>query len=479
MRVVLVVAVITLLGVRAGHADPGCVAVFEEIRAAVETDYVGFPIAIAPDTSRLQQYHADVAIGRAAAASASPTQCSVTLQRFVESVDDPHVFLLERPILTETESAAHRAGAERMRLSRRVMARAAAARGGLEGVWATPEFDVVIVPGARRGVFAAVVSASRNETWAPGDIAGRFVRDGAYWRATLYQGADRVPMRVRAALQREAQMLHMPPTTWGRRTDAANGFDPERPRSPSFVLISNRVALLTIPSFSPEHRETLAGLLMEHDQAIRARELLILDLRGNEGGSSTIGFQLLEPYYGALQLEPFDGPRPHPGAISSPRMLRHYSAMRDQLPADSDARPIFDGFIARMEEAPGTVVPFFDNADISAGFYTRGAPQAVHEAPPRVAILVDRHSVSAAEAFVIEARRSGRVTIYGEPTGRSIDYQNVVMFTVGEGPLRHFLGLPTMASSDELPARGFNRTGVLVDVALQTGTDWVATVSAP
>ena len=138
MRVILVAAVITLLGMRAGHADPGCVAVFEEIRAAVETDYVGFPIAIAPDTSRLQQYHADVAIGRAAVAAASQTQCSVALQRFVESVDDPHVFLLERPIFTEAESAAYRAGAERMRVSRRVMARAAAARGGLEGFWLRP-----------------------------------------------------------------------------------------------------------------------------------------------------------------------------------------------------------------------------------------------------------------------------------------------------------------------------------------------------
>lgn len=478
MRAVLVAAVMTLIGVRAGHADPGCVAVFEEIRAAVETDYVGFPNAIAPDASRLEQYHADVAIGRAGAASASPTQCSVALQRFVESVDDPHVFLLERPVFTETESAAHRAGAERMRLSRRVMARAAAARGGLEGVWATPEFDVAIVPDGRRGALAAVVSASRDEAWAPGDIAGRFVPDGAYWRATIYKGADRVPMRVRAALQRDAQMLHMPPTTWGRRAQAANGFNPERPRSPSFVLVSDRAALLTIASFSPEHREMLAGLLIEHDQAIRAREVLILDLRGNEGGSSTIGFQLLEPYYGALQLEPFDGPRPHPGAVSSPRMLRHYSAMRDQMPADSDARPILDDFIARMEAAPGTVVPFFESANVSAGFYARGAPHAVHERPSRVAILVDRHTVSAAEAFVIEARRSGRVTIYGEPTGRSIDYQNVAMFAVGDGTLRHLLGLPTMASSDELPARGFNRTGVPVDVALPENSDWIAAAAA-
>ncbi len=474
MRGILIAVVMTIEGTVAAYADPECAAVFEEILSAVETDYVGFPMAIASDASRLAQYRANVARGRAAASSASPTECSLALQRFVESVDDPHVFLLERPALNEAESESYRAGAERMRLSQRAMARAAAARGGLEGLWATPGFDVALVPAGRRGVFAAVVTASRDEAWAPGDVAGRFVRDGAYWRATLYQGADRVPMRVRAALQRDAQMLHMPPVTWGRRGDAANGFDPELPRAPSFALVSERAALLTIPSFSPEHRETLAGLLTEHDEAIRAREVLIIDLRGNEGGSSTIAFQLLEPYYGALQLEPFDGPRPHPGAISSPRMLRHYGAMRDQLPANSETRPIFDNFLARMEAAPGTVVPFFESADVSAGFYTRGAPQAVHETPTRVAILVDRHSVSAAEAFVIEARRSDRVTIFGEPTGRSIDYQNVAMFTVGEGPLRHFLGLPTMASSDELPARGFNRTGVPVDVALPAGTDWVA-----
>jgi hypothetical protein len=401
------------------------------------------------------------------------------LQRFVESVDDPHVFLLERTALSPEQSADYRERAETMRLSQRAVARAASARGGIEGLWATPKYDIVIVPQGerRRGAFVAVVTASRDAAWTVGDVAGRFVREGDYWRATLYRDEDRAPLRVRAALQRDGQMLHMPPLTWGRRAETNNDFNPDQPRSPSFSLVSDRSALLTIPSFSPEHREALVALLAQHDAAIRARELLILDLRGNEGGSSTVGFQLLEPYYSALELEPFDGPRPHPGALSSPRMSRHYIAMRDQIPADSDARPIFDSFLTRMEAAPGAIVPLFESVEMSASSYTRAAPQAVHEAPARVAILVDRHAVSAAEAFILEARRSPRVTIYGEPTGRSIDYQNVAMFAVGEGALRHLLGLPTMTSSDEVPARGFNRTGVPVDVALPAGMDWVALVA--
>jgi hypothetical protein len=84
--------------------------------------------------------------------------------------------------------------------------------------------------------------------------------------------------------------------------------------------------------------------------------------------------------------------------------------------------------------------------------------------------------VSAAEAFLIEAKRSPRVRVFGENTGGSIDYQNVAMFAFGSGALQHVLGLPTLASSDELPDRGFNRAGVPVDVRLGTGQDWIGAV---
>ncbi|MEZ5958360.1 MAG: hypothetical protein R3C27_14240 [Hyphomonadaceae bacterium] len=50
------------------------------------------------------------------------------------------------------------------------------------------------------------------------------------------------------------------------------------------------------------------------------------------------------------------------------------------------------------------------------------------------------------------------------------------MTGAGQGRLRHLLGLPSSAASDELPARGFNASGVPVDVSLAGERDWIAGV---
>jgi hypothetical protein len=281
-------------------------------------------------------------------------------------------------------------------------------------------------------------------------------------------------VRGAAVLQREGRMLHMPPLTWGRRDTAEIGFDPAKPRAPHFANLSDEAALITIPSFSPEHQQEIADLLTAHDGDIRGRNLLIVDLRGNEGGSAGLG-QFLAPYFYTAERRPALGPRVFPMALSSPLWLRYYGQIRDSLPEGED-RAFFDDFLRRMEAAPGALVPYFENADLAAELYAVAPPQSVHDTPRDVAIIVDRHSVSAAEAFVLEARRSTRVTVFGEPTGGSIDYQNVSMSGVGAGRLRHWLGLPSSAASDELPGRGFNAAGVPVDVSLQGERDWIGAV---
>lgn len=463
--------------VSVAQAEDQCVALFEDVRGQIETDYLGHVQAIAPDAQRSAAYRDAAAQARAEAAAASVSECTIVMQRFIATLNDPHVFLLERPQLTDAEAAAFRSAAERRDLST-LRSRPPRRNPGVEGVWAAPDFDVAVVPDGprRRGNFIAIVTQSRNEAWAPGDVAARFTRNGAEWIATLYRSEDRAPLRSPAALQREGEMLHMPPITWGRRAPAVSraNFNAVAPRAPFYANVNERTALITLPSFSPEHRQEIVDMLAAHDADIRARDVLIVDLRGNEGGSAGLG-QLLAPYYYTADQRAQIGPRTYPLGLSTPRWIGYYTQIRDSIPAGED-RDFFSDFIRRMEASPGALVPYFEDAALAAQLYATPAPAIVHETPAHVAIIVDRHSVSAAEAFVLTARRSGRVTIFGEPTGGSIDYQSVSMTGAGQGRLRHHLGLPSSAASDELPARGFNASGVPVDVSLAGERDWIAAV---
>ncbi|MFN4091402.1 MAG: S41 family peptidase [Brevundimonas sp.] len=454
------------------RADPACAAVLGKIRQAVETDYVGYAVAIAPEPARLAAYQAFAVEAERRAQTVAPTDCTHALRRFVGYFDDPHLFVLERPELAAAQAEAYRTA----HAPRPVPPAPAADLEGLQGVWVAPEFDIHVVPEGT-GRHVAIVAAARDDAWHVGDVAARFVETDGTIQATVYRSEDRAPIRYAAALQRDGMILHMPPLSWGRRLDTADAsspFDPSRPRAPTFAPLGDRAAIVALPSFSPEHRQAIVDLVSAHDADIRARPLLIIDLRGNDGGSTALA-RPLAPYYASANMAPATGPRVHPHAVSSPRIIRYYSNIRDSLPQGQE-RAFYDDFIARMQARPGRLVPYFEDQALAAMLLATPAPETIHPTPQHVAILVDRHSVSAAEAVLIEARRSARVTVFGEPTGGSIDYQNVTMFSVGEGEMRHLLGLPVVAASDELPGRGFNATGVPVDVDLTGQADWVSAV---
>ncbi len=458
-----------------------CASVFDEVRAGIETDYVGFAVAIAPSVDGTQAYHAFAAARAAEASNAVNTDCTPILNRFISYFGDPHVFLSEQPELSATETAVVRASAPRQDVDAAVELAWARRRRdylSIAGAWAAPEFDVVVRPVAgKRGEFVAMVVETRDEAWTVGDVAARFRQSGASFEATLYRAPHHIPVRIEAVIQRNV-LLHMAPLTWGRiaplSTRDRQAFAPRTPRAPTFAVLSETASLLSIPSFSPEHSEELATLLTAHAGEMRARRLLVLDLRGNEGGSAGLGV-MLAPYYYSANLRADTGPRPYPSALSSARMRRYFGRLRDNVEPGA-FRDSLDAFVPRLEAAPGQLVPFYATPEEAAAAYASGVPEVVYESPAHVAIIVDRHVVSAGEAVLLEARRSPRVTVFGKNTGGSIDYQNVAMFAIGEGQLSYYFGMPTMAASDELPAKGFNAAGVPVDVRLRLGRDWVASV---
>ena len=86
--------------------------------------------------------------------------------------------------------------------------------------------------------------------------------------------------------------------------------------------------------------------------------------------------------------------------------------------------------------------------------------------PRNVAILTDEMSVSAAEAFVLEAMRNEKVTLFGQPTGGAIDYGTVGIVRFGCPTAGLYVGYPTIVASDRLPEGGVRPTGIVPDVTI-------------
>ena len=449
-------------------SDCGCEADFEQLVEIVEESYVGYHLGVG--TSNEAEYRRVKEAVRTKARSSSADDCVWVLREYVDWFGDGHLFIGESPTVSAAESRRLAAGAARSTRSLDEIFEyldASEALEPVEGIWFDGQMEIAIV---REGDdFEAVCIESSNELWEPGTIKARLTPStGGEFRAELV-ASDFTRRNLVGALQKDL-LLHMPPFTWGKRAPVPwyceDLLHPKTPRGPTAAVIAPRVVLFSIPSHSPEHRVALEELVTRYTPDLAEAALLILDLRGDEGGSSGTT-RALAPFIETREQRPAIGPAGEPVVAASDRNARFFESLMSQgwIPADLPER---------IRAATGQVIPFSLDAASPSDLASARAEKA-H--PERVAIVVDRHVVSAGEAFVLGAMRNTKVTLFGEPTGGMIDYQNVRMVALKCADRGLMVGYPTLAASADLPEAGINAMGIPVDVPLAVeGSDVIRAV---
>ena len=441
---------------RTADVECSCLEDFDALVRHLETNYVGHPLYVTGDRAR--EFDRLQSRLRDKAKTASPDECIFVVRELTAWFDDDHLFIIEQPEISADSAARLAAAADRSARDTAAVMRQLRNRDRpedpIEGVW----FDkhglraaIVRDDAAPASDLVAVVLSDTTSGWAPGHIKARFARhsDGSY-AATVY-GADHAPRHYTARLYRDL-MLHMPPLTWGREVpDAADEvvLDPADPRAPVLRILDAGNVLLSIPSHDPAYRPRLDSLVARHDSALRSANTLIIDLRGNEGGSS-LTTRSLTPFLHTTEQRPSLGAQGPPAILVSDDNLAYFK--RVGVP---------DSMLNRLAVDKGKVVEVPSsrpNTDADT------LPEL--DRPAHVAMLVDRGVVSAGEAFLLSAMRNTKVTVFGENTGGVIDLQNVRIVRLacrGRGLL---LGYPTIAASANLPADGLNATGIAPHVRI-------------
>ncbi len=441
---------------------PSCAADLAGVRATLEADYAGFRLEVVGD--RLAAYERMYATLRRRA-SATGGDCYRLLDEFTRWFDDPHLFIYQTTRLDSAESA-RRARAVRMLPLTEDQARAyfsAAPRlDPIEGIWDDGHLRVAVMPdsGVHRERFVAVVLRPDTSTWAPGAVRGTFTRlpDGSY-DGELY-GANYVHWHRHAHVYKDV-LLRLDPGMWGKVFPvpaADSGLvaagDPHRPT----LIVRQGAVVVSIPSHDPSLKPLLDSLIAANADRIRLSDLLIVDLRGNEGGASFMSSSL-DPYIASRTRRPAPAVHRHMVMLSSPDQI----AYAKQLFGD-DTTTSRRALIADLEAHVGEFVPFTlwpaapDN------------PSSIMDNPRRVGVLIDRGTVSASEVLVEEALRSTRATVFGQPTAGALDYEQVNVVSILPGEHRWYLGYPTITRDIHLPQGGIRGTGIQPDVLVNWDT---------
>jgi hypothetical protein len=214
------------------------------------------------------------------------------------------------------------------------------------------------------------------------------------------------------------------------------------PPAPGFRILSTRTALITLPSFDIVFKDQVAKLIKGHRSDILKHPNLIIDVRGNGGGSDSV-YQPLMPFVRANPVHQFGVE-----FLATPENVKSTDSVAKKV-AEScpECAASIAAMAKRMQDAPaGTFVSAGPDEDYDPGEVTRY--------PQRVAILIDRRCASSCEQFALDARRHFKVKLFGRPTFGSLDYSNLRPTDLPSGKRQVWRATSRSRRLPELPIDG-------------------------
>jgi len=214
------------------------------------------------------------------------------------------------------------------------------------------------------------------------------------------------------------------------------------PPDPSFRILSTRTALLTVPSFDTVFKDKVAKLVKDHRSDILKHPNLIIDVRGNGGGSDYVYSPLL-PFIRANQVRQFGVE-----FLATPENAKSTDTTAKKAAATCpECAASIATMAKRLQDAPSGTF-------ISAGPDENYDPRDVTRNPQRVAILIDRRCGSSCEQFALDARRHFKVKLFGRPTFGSVDYSNLRPTDLPSGKRQIWRATSRSRRLPELPIDG-------------------------
>lgn len=180
---------------------------------------------------------------------------------------------------------------------------------------------------------------------------------------------------------------------------------------PTFQQSTDSICTVIIPSFLSEYKNSIDSLFDSNHSRITQSNVLIIDIRGN-GGGTTIAYQKILPllYTNPILSEGGD-------LLCGPEIIKNWKRVLETSNLTNEERAFQGNAIALMEANRGKIISIYPREKIEFDTILPG--------PKRVFFIVDRNTASAAELLLLAAKQSKKVNLFGENTAGVVDFLDV------------------------------------------------------
>ncbi|WP_282079900.1 S41 family peptidase [Aquimarina algiphila] len=183
--------------------------------------------------------------------------------------------------------------------------------------------------------------------------------------------------------------------------------------TPLIKELSHNTILFRIPSFSHSNKKSIDSLILANHDKLTSKKNLIIDIRNN-GGGSDISYEKIIPY---LYTNPIRtvGVKLLSTPLNNSRMEKF---MKDPNWSDKDKKWAKES-LEKLNKNMGEFVNLNDNIVKTKKLDT------IYSFPQNVAILINKGNGSTAEQFLLAAKQSKKVKLFGTTTVGVLDISNM------------------------------------------------------
>lgn len=328
----------------------------------------------------------------------------------------------------------------------------------IEGIWETSPY-VIGVKKFDDGYKGFIISAKGLDNWKPKDLKFKFSSDkksGTYYlRNKNSQEIKKVEFLGNNYLQIGEFTLKRITPKLDSDNDVEQYFKSISAQKPFLEEINNSTLLLRIPTFNGSQKKYIDSVLVANKQKMESKENLIIDLRNNGGGSDN-SFSGLVPY---IYTNPIRSVRTqlYSTKLNNQRMLDFYENY-EKYGISQEDREFFKKSYEKLSDNLGKFVTLKENDEDD--IISEHKLDNVLPFPKNIGIIINENNGSTTEQFLLTAKQSKKVKLFGTTTKGVLDISN--MYFV-DSPCKEFKLGYSLSKSLRIPDMAIDEKGIQPD----------------
>lgn len=446
----IIIAILTCFSTFIVNAqDCTCLKSFNELRLAVEKNYAGIEDKVNKKTKNQYQKLLQNLKNQAIAAK-DERSCYLVLKRYKDFFKDEHLYLED--ILSDLKENISFQDLPSENLE--TYFKNIDALKDIRGIYTSENYELAVVPSLKeKNTFVAIIISSKNEKWKKGMIK-MVLKPGKnnYFNATFLYGdfskteteayfsGDFLDVFTGGTFQKKLNTE--------QKQSLKNKYQSVFPTEDiSFSFPDDKTAVLFLGSFGNPYEKVIDSLMTVNKTDLEKRPNWIIDLRYN-GGGGTGTYRSLLPYL-------YTNPIKRNGSfywLSEANTEKYANSLIQNPNWPQKVKAAFENYVKVGKQKPNSwhfeAGPLFNFDKIEPN-------------PKKIAILVSKKTASSGEIFLMDAKQSKKVTIFGSYSAGVVDYGDGNIFEIGCSKTK--IQIP-VRRSEYLNKEAFDNIGIKPDV---------------